>query len=222
MKCTRRIALLAASSLLVVAAPAPASTTSATPFSIHWSAPGDDFRIGRATVYDLRYSSAPLTAANFSLATKLTGLPAPAVAGSPESLVVTGLPDSVAFYLALKSADEVGNWSTISNVVTRPARVAGVDPSPLEVSFSSPWPNPARESVHWRFTLTQAAPLQVDVFDAMGRLVRTVASGERAAGRGDLSWDLRDDRGSPVGAGLYFARARIGSKAWTSRLVVVR
>ncbi len=223
MNPTRRcIALLATLSLVLLATPAPASIASATPFTIRWTAPGDDIRVGRATVYDLRYSRAPLTATNFAVATKLTGLPLPAVSGSPESLVVSGLSDSVALYLAIKSADEIGNWSLMSNVLVRPARTAGIDPTALALSFSSPWPNPARESVHWSYTLPLAAPLQVDVFDAMGRHVQTVASGERVAGRGDLSWDLRDEGGRPVGAGIYFAKAHLGSKAWTSRLVIVR
>jgi hypothetical protein len=136
--------------------------------------------------------------------------------------VVTGLPDSVAVYMAIKSADEAGNWSAISNVVTRPVQTTDVDPSGLEFSFSPPRPNPARQSARWAYSLPQAATVQVDVFDVTGRHVHALASGTREAGRGELSWDLHDDRGGPVEAGLYFVKARLGPKGWTSRLVVVR
>jgi hypothetical protein len=222
MKPSRRTAILAISMLALIAASAPLALASATPFSIQWTAPGDDSLSGRASVYDLRYSNLPITAANFLLAAQISGLPLPAIAGTHETFVVAGLTDGAPWYLAIKSADEAGNWSAISNVMARHGQATDVDPSALALSFSSPWPNPARESVRWAYTAPTAVGLQVDVFDASGRHVRSVASGTREAGRGELSWDLRDDRGGAIGAGVYFVRAHVGSMTTTKRLVVVR
>lgn len=199
-----------------------AASASATPFALFWTAPGDDSLTGQASFYDLRYSSTPITAANFHLATQLVGIPAPAVAGTAETFVVSGLPDANPVYLALKSADERGNWSGISNAVTLPAQTADAGDTGITVSFSSPWPNPARQSVRWAYALPQAAPLQVEILDISGRRVRTVASGDRAAGRGEVSWDLRDASGRRVSTGMYIVRARLGTTEWTKRLVVVR
>jgi hypothetical protein len=221
MKLARKLALLATAPFALATVPATMTVAASTPFTVRWTAPGDDGSIGRATTYDLRYSAQPLTAANFGAATRLTGLPAPSVAGTAESYVVSGLTDGQLYYLALKTADEAGNWSLISNVFTRAGLAVGVDPSMLALSFSSPWPNPARESVRWAFTSPQAAHLQVDVYDVSGRHVHTVASGERAAGTGELAWDLRDDRGLRVEKGIYFVRARLGTTEWTKRLVIV-
>lgn len=222
MTFTRCIAWQVTSALVLMAAPALALIPSSTPFTIGWTAPGGDSMTGRAAVYDLRYSDLPLTAANFGQAGAIAGLPAPAIAGTRESFVVSGLPDSVPVYMALKSADASGNWSAISNVLTRPAQATGVGPSVLEPSFSLPRPNPARQSVRWAYSMPQAGWVQVDVFDVTGRHVHAVASGAREAGAGDLFWDLHDDRGGPVEAGLYFVKARLGSTGWTTRLVVVR
>jgi hypothetical protein len=208
--------------LALMAAPALALSPSSTPFTIEWTAPGDNGPTGRAALYDLRYSALPITAANFAQGAKITGLPTPGAAGTTESFLVSGLADSASFYMALKAADAAGNWSAVSNVVTRSALTTGVDPSTLELSFSLPRPNPARQSVRWAYAMPQAAWVQVDVFDVTGRHVHAVASGEHEAGRGDLSWDLHDDRGGPVGAGIYFVKARLGAKEWTTRLVVVR
>ncbi|MEO5616241.1 MAG: FlgD immunoglobulin-like domain containing protein [Candidatus Eisenbacteria bacterium] len=222
MRPTRCMALLAASSLLVIAATALESGASSTPFAIYWTAPGDDGLVGRASAYDLRYSSLPITSANFSLAPRIVGIPAPAVPGAEESFVVSGLLDEAPIYMAIKAADESGNWSAISNILTRLAQTVDVGDRALTISFSSPWPNPARQSVRWAFALPKAAEMQVDVLDVTGRLVHTVASGERGAGRGELSWDLRDAGGRAVGAGLYFVKARLGAMESTKRLVIVR
>ena len=56
-----------------------------------WTAVGDDGSTGTATTYDLRYSTSPITAANFGSATPVTGEPAPKTAGQAETLTVTGL-----------------------------------------------------------------------------------------------------------------------------------
>jgi FlgD Ig-like domain len=218
----RGIALLAIPSIAFMAAPTSASTSFATPFSIHWTAPGDDIMTGRAQMYELRYSMFPFTAANFNQATKIAGLPAPGIAGTPQSFEISGLPDGVLFYFALKSADDRGNWSSISNVATRPAEIVEVHASPLALSFSLPVPNPARASVRWDYSVPQATRVQVDVFDVTGRHVHTVASGALSAGSGELSWDVRDHQGRPVGAGVYFVKARLGELESTNRLLIVR
>lgn len=217
----KRISMLAVSAMVIIAASASALAIAAIPFPVRWTAPGDDGLVGRATVYDLRYSTLPITAANFNQASRILGVPAPKTAGSPETFVVSGLNDGVLLYLAIKTADEAGNWSPVSNVLTRPAQTVGVEPE-LALSFSLPMPNPARQSVRWAYSLPQAAEVEVNVFDAAGRHVHTVTRGMRGAGRGDLTWDLRDGGGRPVSAGLYFVKARLGTMAWTKRLVVVR
>lgn len=221
MRLTLRLALLAVSPWFLAASAARAHIAATTPFSIYWTAPGDDGPIGRAMAYDLRYSVLPLTAANFPLAARLTGLPSPAIAGTPQSFVVSGLHDTLSYYLALKTVDESGNWSALSNVMLRPTSTTGVEEPAPPLAFSSPFPNPARQSVRWVLSLPHDARVEVDVFDVLGRHVHTVESADRRAGAGELGWDLRDEGGRRVGPGMYFVKARIGSSEWTKRLVVV-
>ncbi len=95
-----------------LAAGSPTNTT----MLLTWTAPGDDGNTGTATTYDIRYSTSTITAGNFSSATQVTGAPAPLVAGSNQSMTVGGLTANTTYYFAMKTADEVPNWSTISNV----------------------------------------------------------------------------------------------------------
>ncbi|MEK6647334.1 MAG: carboxypeptidase regulatory-like domain-containing protein [Candidatus Firestonebacteria bacterium] len=92
------------------------TTTSAT---LSWTATGDDGLVGTAGQYDIRYSTATITESNWSLATQVTGEPTPAVSGTSQSLTITGLTSSMTYYFAMKAADEVPNWSVLSNVVTK-------------------------------------------------------------------------------------------------------
>jgi len=104
------------------------STSNPTPHSITltWTAPGDDGNNGTASQYDIRYSTSEITEENWNSATQCTGVPAPKPAGSSETFTVTGLSPNTTYYFALKTADEVPNWSPISNSPSgKTAQVAG-------------------------------------------------------------------------------------------------
>ena len=93
-----------------------ARTPTPTSLTLAWTAVGDNGSTGTATTYDLRYSTSAITAANFASATQVTGEPAPHVAGTAESMTVAGLSSSATYFFALKVADEVPNWSGLSNI----------------------------------------------------------------------------------------------------------
>ena len=113
-------ALLLLSLVLLAALPAVAHAQSgSSSVTLNWTAPGDDSLAGRASQYDLRYSTATITAANFGSATRLTGMAAPAVAGSAETATVSGLAAAITYHFAIRAADESGNWSVLSNMVTK-------------------------------------------------------------------------------------------------------
>ena len=116
-----------------------ATSTGTQSVALRWTAPGDDGTLGRASTYDIRYSSAgPIDASNFPLATRVTSAP-PGPAGTLESMSVTGLAPATRYWFALKTGDEVPNWSPLSNVpdattqsppppdTTPPARVADLN-----------------------------------------------------------------------------------------------
>jgi len=73
-------------------------------------------------------------------------------------------------------------------------------------------PNPFNPLTEVRFTLSNAATVQVEVHDAAGRLVRTLHQGALAAGEQRLAWDGRGRSGERMAAGTYLVRVR--SAAW--------
>ncbi len=94
--------------------------------ALDWTATGDDGLTGTATSYDVRYSTGNPAEPPFNgdletwfgAASQAQGEPAPQAPGSAESFTVTGLLDGTTYYLALKVADEAGNASGPSNVVS--------------------------------------------------------------------------------------------------------
>jgi hypothetical protein len=103
-------------------------STTQTSATLTWTAVGDDGILGTATAYDLRYSTAAITAGNVATATSVTGEPTPGAAGHVETFIVTGLTAGTTYHFALQVADEVPNWSALSNVPSQATE--GVPPPP--------------------------------------------------------------------------------------------
>jgi hypothetical protein len=93
---------------------------------VTWTAPGDDGSVGQATLYDLRYSTANITLTNWPTATKILSLPTPKIAGSAESVTVSGLVPGTLYYFGLKASDELNNISTLSNISSANAYNTGI------------------------------------------------------------------------------------------------
>lgn len=189
--------------------------------TLYWTAPGGDSLTGRATAYDLRYSPTPITAANFAFATRVEDVPAPKTAGSAERFQVSGLVLGNGYYFSIKSVDQAGNWSGLSNVVFYVIRTTSVA-LPAGDFVSPPWPNPARASTRWSFARAAAGAVEIVVFDIAGRQVRRLVHGVHEAGPGEVTWDLRDEAGHAVVPGVYLVRASLGARTWTQRIAIVR
>jgi subtilisin family serine protease/P pilus assembly chaperone PapD len=118
------------------------ATTTATSNSLFvaWTATGDDMETGTASVYDLRYSVSPIDGGNFAAASQAQGEPAPAAAGTPQSMEVKGLDPQTTYYFAVKVGDEWGNTGAISNLASGttlppPTVATATSPDPLVFSL---------------------------------------------------------------------------------------
>ena len=103
----------------IIGGNAYAQNVTATSVTLEWTAPGDNDVNGTASEYDIRYSLFLITEANWNSASQTTGEPTPQAAGSSETYTVENLDPNTTYYFAVKSADEVPNWSDISNVISR-------------------------------------------------------------------------------------------------------
>jgi flagellar hook assembly protein FlgD len=88
------------------------------------------------------------------------------------------------------------------------------------LALSAPMPNPSRGSTRFELTLAARAQVEVNVFDAAGRRIRTVARGKLDAGRFPIVWDARDERGTTIRSGVFFVRASDGVTTRTQRVVL--
>ena len=208
------------SCLLAVSATAVLAATGTA--TLRWISPGDDGRIGRALAYDIRYSLAPITAANFNSTASAAGIPTPQYPGELEVFKITNLVVGTGYYFAIKTVDEAQNWSPVSNIGFFFVGATADVVTPPTLSRSPPWSNPARGSVHWAYALPQAGPVEIEAFGITGGRVHAIAHAWKDAGQGEVTWDLSDDVGRAIAPGIYMIRAALGGRTWVNRLVVAR
>jgi hypothetical protein len=67
-------------------------------------------------------------------------------------------------------------------------------------------PNPFNPSTRIDFALAEAGTIEISVFDAVGRHVRTLLTASRPAGLHSVVWDGTDRDGRRVASGVYYAR----------------
>jgi hypothetical protein len=99
-----------------------------------------------------------------------------------------------------------------SFTIVKPTPVDGVGPERRETRHASlfvPAVHPGGGELRLVWDAPRAGALRIELFDVLGRRVRTLVDGELPSGRSTISWNGRDPGGRRMGSGLFFAR-------WTS------
>ncbi|MCH7938800.1 MAG: fibronectin type III domain-containing protein [Candidatus Marinimicrobia bacterium] len=139
------------------------------------------------------------------------------------TITITGLSIDTTYYYRITAMDSSGNESDYSAEVS--ATVLSVVDGmlvPGQYALRQNYPNPFNPSTMIRFDLPEASRVQLIIYDAMGREVRTLLWGEQSAGYQSVNWDGADDRGQPVSSGIYFYRLQAESYSETMKMVLLR
>ncbi len=83
-------------------------------------------------------------------------------------------------------------------------------------------PNPFNPVTTIKFTLSNPGRTKVEIFDASGRLIRSLADEQMTAGVHQLVWDGLDDAGKQVGSGVYFYRLKAGAFEQSRRMTILK
>jgi hypothetical protein len=104
--------------------------------------------------------------------------------------------------------------------------VADVSPAiPPELSLGPALPNPFNPATEICFAIPAGEPtsrVTLDVFDSLGRRVRTLVDDDFTPGRHSVLWDGTDHQGRSVASGVYFCRMICTREQRMLRLVLLK
>ena len=84
------------------------------------------------------------------------------------------------------------------------------------------YPNPFNPSTSIAFGLNGPGQVSLRIYDATGRLVRTLVEESREAGVYHEIWDGRDNGGRAIASGIYFYRLITGDFVQTKKMLLLR
>lgn len=88
---------------------------------------------------------------------------------------------------------------------------------PMVAALDAAYPNPARDAVVLGYTVSRSGKFELVLYDVLGRPVRRVFEGTRAAGAHVETIDV-----SGLAPGFYLARLTVGGEQWVRSVRVVR
>jgi hypothetical protein len=155
--------------------------------------------------------------------------------GKPETIWVqvpprTYLRDAVADLAALRYNGEYSVMTDFALYQAEPSRGSkggeeGGEMSltvPLRATLIPPAPNPFVRSVLLGFVLNRPGNVSLRIYDASGRVARTLAAGEHPAGRHLVRWDGCDAKGRTLSSGIYMAKLTSEAGSEVRKLVLTR
>lgn len=92
----------------------------------------------------------------------------------------------------------------------------------MGLHLAQPSPNPFRPGTELAYRISERADVMLNVYSVSGRLVRTLAEGEKPAGEHVVSWDGRDGSGRRLASGVYFIELRAGDERQSRRAVLLK
>ena len=84
------------------------------------------------------------------------------------------------------------------------------------------YPNPFNPGTNIRFALPSAQDIQLNIYNARGQQVRSLANGNYLPGNHNLFWDATNDNGERVASGVYFYQLRVGVFQQSQKMLLIQ
>lgn len=95
-------------------------------------------------------------------------------------------------------------------------------PLPRTFTVHQNYPNPFNPATTFAFSIPRSGRVRVDVFDILGRVVKTLYDGTLPAGRHTRVWDGTDQHGNRASSGVYLYRVKYNDQSVMRKMVLMK
>ena len=101
---------------------------------------------------------------------------------------------------------------------------ANEDPSipALVTELKGNYPNPFNPRTTISYSVKDATPVTIGIYNVKGQLVKTLVNEDKAAGNHSITWDGIDDNNQPVSSGVYFYKMLAGKYSSTRKMILMK
>jgi len=115
----------------------------------------------------------------------------------------------------------MGTWNRSGNIYQATPNNDSTIPQLVTTLYGN-YPNPFNPETTIRFELANAGFVTMDIFNQKGQLVKTLLNTELPAGFHQITWNGKDQNGSPVSSGIYYYRMRSGKYSSTRKMILMK
>ena len=124
----------------------------------------------------------------------------------------------------------IGDENSVNDRKMKITRIMSTSLAEQELSMLSPIttlyapaPNPiSKGSTRISFSLSYSTPLALKIYDASGKLIRTITNQKLGRGLYNYIWNCDDENNAPVAEGIYFCSLETVQKSFTQKLILTR
>jgi hypothetical protein len=84
------------------------------------------------------------------------------------------------------------------------------------------YPNPFNSQTTIRYTVREPGPVQLNIYNTAGQLVRTLVNENQPAGSYAIKWDGKGGRGEWVQSGIYCSALQSGNRTAFNRMILLK
>jgi hypothetical protein len=84
------------------------------------------------------------------------------------------------------------------------------------------YPNPFNPTTQIRYDLPEDALVAINIYDIMGRSIRSLVNSKQTAGYRSIQWNATNNLGEPVSAGMYIYMIQAGEFRQTKKMVLLK
>ena len=95
-------------------------------------------------------------------------------------------------------------------------------PIPLKFELSQNYPNPFNPSTEIQFAIPTSQKVTINIYNLLGKQVKTLVDKNVAAGRYKITWDGSDKFGTQVASGVYFYELRAKDMIKMRKMLLLR
>ena len=93
---------------------------------------------------------------------------------------------------------------------------------PAEFALHPNFPNPFNPATRIIYDLAEASDVRLEIYDLIGRNIKTLVNQTQDAGRHFISWNGDDHTGNQVSAGVYLSRLHAGNKIFSRKMILMK
>jgi len=92
----------------------------------------------------------------------------------------------------------------------------------LKTALYQNYPNPFNPTTEIKFSLSHPSSVILDIYNVLGRKIKTIANDNFEAGYHSVLWDGTDEHGISMSSGVYFYKIKAGSFTETRKMLIIK